>query len=376
MQEISEDQLRVLARKMLTGNITAEEQRLLEQWLNSNPGNELVWEKNDASEEQLRNRLFTSILKDSGAGMPIAQKNRQRIYWAAAASVIILLSAGIYFWNMPQKPAVKQVVQVAPQTDLLPGSDRAILTLGNGRQVKLEGQKIITDGELQIKNENNELVYAESGVVALNTMSTPRGGQYQLRLPDGSRIWLNAASSVTYPTVFTGKERVVELSGEAYFEVAKNPSMPFKVRVNGMDVNVLGTHFNVMAYDDEAVSRTTLLEGSVRITKGNSKALLKPGQEASLNPAGEKIKVAAADVEQAMAWKNGLFLFNRSDIRSIMRQLSRWYDFEVKYESSFENRNFSGMISRKTELSQVLKMLQMTKDVNFKIEGRNVTVLP
>lgn len=376
MQQLSEEQIRTLARKMLTGNITAEEQWLLEQWLNANPGNEMVWGRHDASEEQLKNRLFTSILKDSGASAPATRKKAGRIYWAAAASVIILVSAGIYFWLQPQKQPDQQVTNVVPAGEILPGSDRAVLTLGNGRQVKLEGQKIISDGELQIRNENNELVYPESGVVSFNTMSTPRGGQYQVRLPDGSRVWLNAASSITYPTVFKGKERVVELLGEAYFEVEKNTAMPFKVHVNGMDVKVLGTHFNVMAYDDETAAKTTLLEGAVQIIKGNSTAVLKPGQEASLDNTGEKIKIAAADVEQATAWKNGLFLFNRSDIRSIMRQLSRWYDFEIKYASTFENRNFSGMISRKTELSQVLKMLQMTKDVNFKIEGRSVTVLP
>jgi transmembrane sensor len=379
MQEIPSEQIRALARKMLTGTITPEEQQILEQWLNANPGNEMVWEQGDADEKELGNRIFRRIAATTGA------QKRKRIYWSAAASIVLLVSAGIYFWYPNQKPAAKEVAGVTvPPVEIMPGSDKAILTLGDGRQVRLEGQKIITDGDLQIRNENNELVYTTTSIVSFNTMSTPRGGQYQLRLPDGSRVWLNAASSITYPTAFTGKERVVELSGEAYFEVRSLPAfpsgegagkMPFIVKINGMNVNVLGTRFNVMGYDDEAAINTTLLEGAVLITKGNAKALLKPGQEANVNATEEKIKVAAADVEQAIAWKNGMFLFNKTDIKSIMRQLSRWYDFEVRYQNAFENRNFSGMISRKTELSKALKMLEMTKDVKFKIEGRIVTVI-
>lgn len=370
MQEITRDQLRLLARKMLEGRITPAEKRILEQWLNTNPGDEIVWEQGDLTEEQLSSRIFAGIVADAG----IRRKNR--FYWAAAASIIVLLSAGIYFLFTQKKPAVKEVAQVeVPSDEIMPGSDRAILTLGNGRQIKLEGQKIITDGDLRIRNENNELIYTESSVVSFNTMSTPRGGQYQLRLPDGSRVWLNASSSITYPTVFTANERVVELTGEAYFEVAKNAAMPFKVKVNGIGVNVLGTHFNVMAYDDEESVKTTLLEGAVQVVKGDASALLKPGQEASVKNVDEKIKITNADVEQATAWKNGMFLFNRTDIKSIMRQLSRWYDFDVKYETAFESRNFSGMISRRTELAQVLNMLQMTKDVKFRVEGRTVTVI-
>ena len=370
MQELPGEQIKELALKMLTGTITPGEQQILEQWLNANPGNELVWEQGDANETELSNRLFRRIVADTG------KHKRKRMYWAAAASVLLLISAGTYLLYPGKKPVAKQVAGVTvPPIEIMPGSDKAILTLGDGRQVKLEGQKIITDGDLQIQNENNELVYTTTSIVSLNTMSTPRGGQYQLRLPDGSRVWMNASSSLTYPTAFTGKERVVELSGEAYFEVSKNIAMPFTVKMNGMSVNVLGTHFNVMGYDDEAAIKTTLLEGAVQITKGNAKTLLKPGQEANVNTTEEKIKIATADVEQAIAWKNGMFLFNKTDIKSIMRQLSRWYDFEVKYEKAFENKNFSGMISRKTELSKVLKMLQMTKDVKFKVEGRIVTVI-
>lgn len=374
MQEIPRDQLRELARKLLTGPISPSEQEILEKWLNTHPGNELVWEQGDASEEKLSNRIFAGIVKDAGV------HRKKRIYWtAAAASIIFILSAGVYFWYPQSKPAEKEAaLAVVPPPDIMPGSDKAILTLGNGRQIKLEGQTIITDGELEIKNENNELIYNGSSVVSFNTMTTPRGGQYQLRLPDGSRVWLNASSSITYPTAFTGNERIVEMDGEGYFEVAKNAAKPFRVKLSSdpaSEIKVLGTHFNVMSYDDEASAKTTLIEGSVQIIKGDYKALLKPGEEANVKSSEGKIKITPADIDQATAWKNGMFLFNKTDIKSIMRQLSRWYDFEVQYEHAFENRNFSGMISRKTALSQVLKMLQMTKDVKFKIEGRTVTVI-
>lgn len=371
MQEIPREQLRLLARKLLEGKITPGERKILERWIISNSGDEVNWEGEDIDEAQLGNRIFASIMSDAG----VSRKGR-RVYWMAAASIVVLFSAALYFWLAQPGPRPEQVVRTeAPSDEIMPGSDRAILTLGNGRRVMLEGQKLITDGDLNIRNENNELIYSGSSMVSFNTMSTPRGGQYQLRLPDGSKVWLNASSSITYPTVFTSNERVVELAGEAYFEVAKNPDMPFKVKVAGLSVNVLGTHFNVMAYDDEESVKTTLLEGAVQVARGDAGALLKPGQEATVRNTDEKIKIAAADVEQATAWKNGMFLFNKTDIKSIMRQLSRWYDFEVSYEMSFENRNFSGMISRKTPLVQVLNMLQMTKDVKFTIQGRTVTVI-
>lgn len=376
MQELSDDQLKMLAQKMLTGTITPEEQQLLEQWLNAHPGNAVEWQQTDASEAHLKNRLFASILKDSGAENYTARKRTFVIYWAAAASILLLISAGIYFLLPTKKLPVEPIAKVVQPEILLPGSDKAILTLGDGRQIKLEGQKTITDGGLQIKNENNELVYSASDVVSMNTMTTPRGGQYQVRLPDGSKVWLNASSSITYPTAFKGSERRVALKGEGYFEIAKNPTMPFIVHSNDMDIKVLGTHFNVMAYDDESTTKTTLLEGAVQINSASKTAVLKPGQEASFDNTANKIKINKADVEQATAWKNGLFVFNRTDVRSIMRQLSRWYDFDVRYETSFENKYFSGIISRNTELKQVLNMLQMTQDVHFRIEGKSVIVLP
>jgi transmembrane sensor len=192
-------------------------------------------------------------------------------------------------------------------------------------------------------------------------------------LSDGTKVWINAESALKFPPAFTGHERTVELTGEAYFEVAGNADKPFHVIVNGMQVQVLGTSFNVMAYPDESVVRTTLLEGAVRLTQGNHSRLLQPRQQGIVNNKG--ITVVDADTDEAIAWKNGYFEFNRSDIRDIMRQLSRWYDTEVIYESKVPDDEFVGKISRDAKLSQVLHILQLS-NVHFRIENRKIVVTP
>ncbi|MDO8994551.1 MAG: DUF4974 domain-containing protein, partial [Daejeonella sp.] len=210
-----------------------------------------------------------------------------------------------------------------------------------------------------------------------NTLSTPMGGQYQLSLPDGSRVWLNSGSSIRFPTAFIGKERIIELKGEAFFDIRENKKMPFIVRTNNsMDIRVLGTQFNVMAYDDEKNINTTLLEGSVQILKESGTAFLEPGQAAILNKGTGKIKVAAADIEEAVAWKNGFFIFSNENIESIMRKVSRWYNVEVDYQGNLSNKDFVGTISRDKNISEILKMLELTGAVHFRIEGRRITVMP
>jgi transmembrane sensor len=219
-----------------------------------------------------------------------------------------------------------------------------------------------------------------------NTIAVPRGGRYQLLLPDGSHVWLNAASTLRYPSAFTGAQRRVELDGEAYFEVSSLPAspggggektarMPFIVQVNGTEVEVLGTHFNIMAYKDEASINTTLLEGAVRVSKDDHHQLLKPGQQAQLHPSGAITLVKKADTEKAVAWKNGAFKFDGSDIGTIMRQAARWYDIDVEYKGKV-NEEFYGTIGQEMNLSQILSVLEKTGLVHFTIEGRKVTVLP
>jgi len=238
-----------------------------------------------------------------------------------------------------------------------------------------------------------------------NTISTPRGGQYQLVLPDGTRVWLNAASSLRFPTAFTGSDRTVSMTGEVYFEVAPDKVRPFHVQVNDMTVDVLGTHFNVMAYGDEAAVKTTLLEGSVKVKAGDQERLLIPGQQASLGnraapgapqaggaqsdavqrastgnpgaprPAAEKLSVQTADVQQAIAWKNGFFEFENMDLGTIMRQISRWYDVDISYETQDTAARFGGGISRKLDLPDVLRLLEVN-GVHFRLDKRTLTVIP
>jgi ferric-dicitrate binding protein FerR (iron transport regulator) len=211
---------------------------------------------------------------------------------------------------------------------------------------------------------------------AYNIISTPRGGQYQLILPDGSKVWLNSASSLKFPTAFYGKERQVELTGEGYFEVAKNANTPFSVTVNQMKIDVLGTHFNIMAYNDEKTMNTTLLEGAVTVSDGEMEKKLIPGQQAIVNEATRQMSVGQADILKAIAWKNGLFEFDNTDLSTIMRQLARWYDIEIVYEVTPEKTALGGSISRNLSLKEVLNMLEANGINHFNIEGKKIFVLP
>jgi hypothetical protein len=276
------------------------------------------------------------------------------------------------------------------KNDVAPGGDKAILILGDGSQVILDNTKNGTIGQQGnakvLKIDAGKLAYnMQSGgkdipkVIPFNTVSTPRGGQFQIELPDGSTVWLNATSSLRFPTAFIkGKERKVELTGEAYFEVTKNETMPFKVIVNKMEVQVLGTHFNVMAYSNEHEIKTTLLEGSVKInsTVNKKSIVIKPGQQASLDNTNSEINVSQnIDVDLVVAWKNGFTAFKSADISTIMRQVERWYDVDVNYQGVVPERTFTGKISRNANLSELLRLLEVSK-IHFTIDGRKITVLP
>jgi ferric-dicitrate binding protein FerR (iron transport regulator) len=294
------------------------------------------------------------------------------------------VGAGAYFLLL-NKPRHERVGGAGNPVanDALPGRSKAVLTLANGSSILLDS---VANGMLAqqgnatvVKLNNGQLAYntlAEKPTEVLyNTLATPRGGQYQLVLPDGSKVWLNAASSIRYPTAFAGKERKIEITGEAYFEVAKNTGVPFIVSTNGMDVKVLGTRFNVNAYDDEATIRTTLLEGAVLVTKDAATAILKPGQQSRLTKSGVINVINDTDIEEAVAWKNGLFSFKSADIKTVMRQIARWYDVEVVYEKEVQEQ-FHTEINRNTNASKVFKILETTGGVHFRIEGKKVTVMP
>lgn len=310
-------------------------------------------------------------------------KNRisflQRYWWAAAC--IILLTAGAYYLSrQTQQPAL---ANAAPVKDVAPGGNKAVLTLSDGTEITLDsaGNGVLAQqGNTRITKLNNgQLAYSGSGntegKVLYNTMSTPPGGQYQLILPDGTGVWLNAASSISYPTAFTGNERSVTVTGEAYFEVVKNEKMPFRVKAGNTTIDVLGTHFNINAYKDEASINTTLLEGAVQVTAAQRQQQLRPGQQARVPANGTSIQVVDhADISEVMAWKAGFFSFNDADLPTVMRQLSRWYNVEVKYEGNIPQRVFTGEIGRNLTLSQVLKGLTKTR-IKYRIENGNRIVI-
>ncbi|HET9280085.1 MAG TPA: FecR family protein, partial [Flavitalea sp.] len=266
--------------------------------------------------------------------------------------------------------------------DVAPGGDKAILTLADGSTVVLDDAQngtLAQQGSSKIIKLDGKLVYdpanKNSREVVYNTITTPNGGQYQLELPDGSLVWLNATSSIHFPTSFVGKERRVEITGEAYFEIAKNRDMPFIVTVNNAEVQVLGTHFNVNAYNDEENVKTTLLEGSVKFVSGDNINMLKPGQQSQLANNGLIKVVNNVDVEEVVAWKNGMFDFENAGIETVMRQLSRWYDVDVEYNGKTDDL-FIAEMRRNIKLSDALKALELTGKVKFDIQGKKIIVMP
>ncbi|MBX3256004.1 MAG: FecR family protein [Chitinophagaceae bacterium] len=288
--------------------------------------------------------------------------------WLRYAAAVLFLGALFYYnhtKNAPQQPVTQAWPNNEIENDILPGSNKAVLTLSNGKTVELDenGMQVITDGEVAIQNNNGSLAYSQADVVAYNTMATPRGGQYKLRLPDGTWVWLNAASSITYPTAFPGKTRVVSISGEAYFEVAKNPAKPFTVKTYKDEITVKGTSFNVNSYTDEPGIKTSLVEGLVEINH----TLLKPGHAYTGG------KVIAADLEKELAWKNAVFNFHHVKLEDAMRQIARWYDVEVRYEGNVKDIELGGEIGRNLTLQQLLNGLQ-DKDTHFRLEGKVLTV--
>jgi ferric-dicitrate binding protein FerR (iron transport regulator) len=321
----------------------------------------------------------------AAAGAPNKERKMiPRRWWYAAAA--ILLVAGALAYLAHDRSATSSLAAThgnAPvKRDVLPANGTAVLTLADGRSIVLDDAAnglLALQGSNQLTKKDNQVVYSSSqpgGQGTLyNELRTNKGKQYSLVLPDGSKVWLNAESSIRYPVAFRGNERTVFISGEAYFEVAKNPSMPFRVRINeDVSVEVLGTHFNINAYNDEPQIQTSLLEGSIVVTRGDAQRKLKPGQQLKTGKTGIG-NINEVDMEEVMAWKNGTFFFHDAGIESVMRQLSRWYDVQVAYESTIPSGQFSGEIGRNLTLQQVLQGLADTR-INFLIEANTITILP
>ncbi|HTR28567.1 MAG TPA: FecR domain-containing protein [Puia sp.] len=384
-------------------SLSADEAARLRQWLaGSNDRREIIDRMRDDPDwvlEQLRRMQdirteaiwskVESRITPQHPSIPLPARTGRRWWLYTAAASIIVLCAGGWFWYSHQhQPTPASAAPVAVATDVKPGGNRAILTLADGRRIDLgvtANGVLASQGNTKVaKLADGQLAYNKekttesqpTPTIAYNILSTPRAGQYTLHLPDGTRVWLNNASVLKYPVAFTGADRAVELTGEAYFEVARDAAHPFRVKVeNGPTVDVLGTSFNVMAYPDEPTERTTLIDGSIRVTQNNQHIELNPAQQSSLDAQGKLRVTSDVNVQEVIAWKNGYFHFDNSSLQTTMRQLARWYDVDVEYQGQLPEHVFSGKIQRNLSLLDILKNLE-SDQVHFKLEGRKLLVTP
>jgi len=380
-----------LISRYLKGELSYEEHMQLREWADADIKNQQLLDELENSAFQSRELQFFASLDKQVAWENLNRAIRDSSqrdaapafkYWKFIAAVLIAGLSYLVFYlavNDTDQQAT-QVEMPVPGADVLPGGNKATLTLADGSVMVLED---MTDGMvkeengIRIRKTEGQIVYeilneeTNSGEIFYNTIYTPAGGQYHVVLPDGSKVWLNSESSLHFPTAFSGAERKVNLTGEGYFEIVRNPRMPFVVQAPDTRVEVLGTHFNLMTYASEGTSRTTLLEGSVKVSNGNASKTLIPGQQVI---SGDQMLVRHVDTEEVIAWKNGFFQFESENLRNIMRQLKRWYDLEIENEETIPNKHFTAVISRNTSLSQVLSMLEMSGELKFKIEGKKISV--
>lgn len=385
---ITKDEFLALYEKYMNGQCTPAEKELLDAYRDEMTLPDDDWEDGLINEAEVHNRIWQR-LSDSRKVVQLTPRKVNKYRWLQVAALFLaVLFAGLFFLKKEkQEGQSTPVVAKVKQKAILPGGNKAYLTLANGSRITLDDAKngdLATKAGVRVsKTSNGMLVYhfnkaagdgATNTIPEFNTITTPRGGQYQVVLEDGTKVWLNAASSIRFPQAFTGNDRQVELTGEAYFEVAKNKAKPFIVQANGTRVQVLGTHFNINAYSDNNNVTTTLLEGSVRMASGGSTVMLAPGQQGVVVN-GSTIKVGNADIQQTMAWKNGLFIFRDLNIVEVMKQVGRWYDVDVEYVGDVKNNEFGGTISKYKNITELLDIMQLTRSVHYKIEGRRVIIM-
>lgn len=371
--------------KYWNNQLTDAEKRALEEWASQSAERTALLEQfKDASylqhnietlQEGDEKRIWDKMVQLE----PGLRPGRERKLWlglAAAAVILLIISVTIMFIFNKNERTKKAFATTSAQQDVAPGSNKATLILANGQSVVLDSTagKTLTQGNVRIMNKDGQLVYvpaqATSSEELYNTLTTSRGQTYSLTLSDRSRVWLNAASSIRYPAAFTGRERKVEITGEAYFEVAHLAGKPFYVMINGVTIQVFGTSFNVNGYKDEHSINTTLIEGSVSITKGDQKKKIKPAQQAQV-VADVITIIDKVDLDKTTAWKKGLFTFRGDKLSSVMKDIARWYNIEVEFEGGAGNVEISGDLHRAANLSQVLKILSVL-DVESKLEGRKL----
>ncbi len=371
-----------LIDRYLAGKTTPTEDAAVERWLNQMNTEEDVWKGKSPDEKKLFvSELYENIKATVSPQTKVVKMNRRPALVAAAVALFVLIG-GVWFWTQNKEIANKQDMVSAEDTEIVPGGNKAILTLADGSTIVLDSVNtgaISKQGNVTvIKLNDGELSYQTAGNIATtevqyNTISTPRGGQYQLILSDGTKVWLNAQSSLRYPAVFVGKERKVELTGEGYFEVAHNVSKPFFVKAGEMNVKVLGTHFNVNAYKEEGRTVASLLTGLIEVVYGSEHKILKPGQQATLlNGSNTELDISNTDVNNSIAWKNGYFQFENLTIQQIMRQISRWYDVRVTYDGPPPVGHYVGKPSRYLDLKEILKIVEYS---GIKLTLKNKTII-
>jgi transmembrane sensor len=370
--------IEVLAKKWLENKIQDDERDEFDSWYNSFDDTKVHFES-EGHREETKSDIYEKILERSRIKTGV-KKSKFRKPLIAAASILLFLTTGLLY--LAHRPPKQKLILAIHKTTILPGGNQAILVLANGQKIALANAKngvLRIQGAIKInKVSDGELAYTSddknASQVADNILETPRGGQYHLVLSDGTEVWLNAASSLKFPVSFTAGKRQVTLNGEAYFEVTKDRKHPFIVISGSQKVEVLGTHFNINSYKDEPSVQTTLLEGSVAVTNSLSgqTSILVPGQQSVA--AANDLFIRNADTEEATAWKNGYFMFNDEDISSIMRKISRWYNVDIVYEGAKPVDKFEGTVNRFSSVQEVLKKLELTDRVHFKIEERRIMV--
>lgn len=394
MDQLRKDHFLKIVEKYHSGNASREELEFLDAYyqvfgLSDGYTDALSEEDRLLLKIELKNSIKKNIAASQQGRIKSDKWNVIRWTISAAAAIIICIGVGLYYF--PEERISNPIVKRVTENEIIPGGNKAVLTLANGEKISLTdadngtlaeqaGIKVVktTDGQLVYEVRHLEGGRTERSLPAVemtyNTIETPKGGRYQVRLPDGSNVWLNAASKLTFPSSFiTHKSRMVELSGEAYFEIAKDKEHPFIVKTYNQVVEVFGTQFNINSYVDEPDVKTTLLEGSIKVSenKGIDK-ILKPGQQSTITSSG--LKVENVDIDLAVAWKNNQFVFESDDIQYIMRMIARWYNVEVEYVGAIPKNKFGGAVSRFENVSEVLKSLESTGRVKFKIEGRRILV--
>jgi transmembrane sensor len=392
---MTDQQVNDLLKRYRQGKCTPEERLWVDSW-NYERYTNMGDFNPEADYDQVSQRTWERLqnLQQDGRTRKTLRSYR---YWPVAAAIILLFATSYLYFIYDRPDKHLDLYSYNKAHDIPAGGNMAILTLANGKQIELDSMAngtIISQGGVTVtKNKNGLIVYTapldlsgrgdadRPGKVSFNTISTPNGGQYEVILPDCSKVVLNAASSLKYPTSFNSKERKVELTGEAYFEISKNPEKPFIVSSDKQTVKVLGTHFNISNYPNEGPAKTTLAEGSVLVTLELNRGLsspssdhqiLKPGQQA-VNT-GNAIQVKTINVDDEIAWKDGLFVFNQTSFKDVLQQISRWYNVEVDY-NSLPDLRFDGTISRDFPLSELLKAIEKTNHVKYKIEGRKIILI-